>query len=219
VTKAEAELLRKCEDPTHMVASWMIRGITVRQREGGVSVPPPILSRVYQELSNAMLGYNSALKVSATPFPFPYAQLNQLQVVAMIFTCPMIVAAFTESYVLAAVLTGLTVLGFQGLAEVACELESPFSSHSNELPLNMMHDHFNRQLEALLCPAYISHNYSILTDASSEAFDEDQEPELAVDQGIYSAVQRRSFVAMCPGDAEALIAKGVTPAELSKLSA
>ena len=44
----------------------------------------------------------------------------------MIFTCPMIVAAFTESYMLAAVLTGLTVLGFQGLAEVACELESPF---------------------------------------------------------------------------------------------
>ncbi|HBF26304.1 MAG TPA: hypothetical protein DDW61_00785, partial [Actinobacteria bacterium] len=72
VTKAEAELLRKCEDPTHMVASWMIRGITVRQREGGVSVPPPILSRVYQELSNAMLGYNNALKVATTPFPFPY---------------------------------------------------------------------------------------------------------------------------------------------------
>ena len=56
----------------------------------------------------------------------------------MIFTCPMIVAAFTESYMLAAVLTGLTVLGFQGLAEVACELESPFSSHSNELPLNCL---------------------------------------------------------------------------------
>jgi len=72
VTKAEAELLRNCEDPTHMVASWMIRGITVRQREGGVSVPPPILSRVYQELSNAMLGYNNALKVATTPFPFPY---------------------------------------------------------------------------------------------------------------------------------------------------
>ena len=93
----------------------------------------------------------------------------------MIFTCPMIVAAFTESYMLAAVLTGLTVLGFQGLAEVACELESPFSSHSNELPLNMLHHHFNRQLEGLLCPAYISHNYSILTDASSESFDEEQD--------------------------------------------
>ena len=118
----------------------------------------------------------------------------------MIFTCPMILAAFTESYMLAAVLTGLTVLGFQGLAEVACELESPFSSHSNELPLNMLHHHFNRQLEGLLCPAYISHNYSILTDASSESFDEEQEQELAVEQGIYSAVQRRSFVAMCPGE-------------------
>ena len=77
---------------------------------------------------------------------------------------------------------------------------SPFSSHSNELPLNMLHHHFNRQLEGLLCPAYISHNYSILTDASSESFDEEQEQELAVDQGIYSAVQRRSFVAMCPGE-------------------
>ena len=43
----------------------------------------------------------------------------------MIFTCPMIVAAFTESYMLAAVLTGLTVLGFQGLAEVCLLYTSP----------------------------------------------------------------------------------------------
>ena len=58
----------------------LIRCITVRQREGGVAVPPPILSRVYQELSNAMLGFNSAMKVATTPFPFPYAQLNVIQV-------------------------------------------------------------------------------------------------------------------------------------------
>ena len=42
-------------------------------------MPPPILSRVYQELSNAMLGFNSAMKVATTPFPFPYAQLNVIQ--------------------------------------------------------------------------------------------------------------------------------------------
>jgi len=157
-----------------------------------VAVPPPILSRVYQELSNAMLGFNSAMKVATTPFPFPYAQLNVIQVCMLVATCPLIVAAFTESSYLSFLLTALTVMGFQGLTEVACDLESPFVSSANELPLNVMHDRFNRNLELLLSPAYISHNYSVLVSELDE-----QEVGGSADSGpaMHSAVARRSYVA------------------------
>jgi len=177
----------------------LIRCITVRQREGGVAVPPPILSRVYQELSNAMLGFNSAMKVAESPFPFPYAQLNVIQVWLLVATCPLIVAAFTESSNLSFVLTALTVMGFQGLTEVACDLESPFVSSANELPLNVMHDRFNRQLELLLTPAYISHNYSVLISESDESA-EGMAGMAGASGDVpgmvhHSAVARRSYVA------------------------
>jgi hypothetical protein len=37
------------------------------------------LSPSRQELSNGMLGFNHALKIHDTPFPFPYVQLITLQ--------------------------------------------------------------------------------------------------------------------------------------------
>ena len=37
--------------------------------------PPPVLSRVYQELSNGMLGFNQSLKLADVPFPFIFAQI------------------------------------------------------------------------------------------------------------------------------------------------
>ena len=34
-----------------------------------VSVPSPIFSRIYQELSNGMLGYSQAARIAMVPFP------------------------------------------------------------------------------------------------------------------------------------------------------
>ena len=40
-----------------------------------MAVPPPIQSRMYQEMSNGMLGFNNAMKIHDTPFPFPWLQI------------------------------------------------------------------------------------------------------------------------------------------------
>lgn len=36
--------------------------------------PHALVLRLYQEISNAMLGFNRAVKVAETPFPFPSRQ-------------------------------------------------------------------------------------------------------------------------------------------------
>ena len=107
----------------------------------------------------------------------------------------MIVAAFTESSYLSFLLTALTVMGFQGLTEVACDLESPFVKSANELPLNVMHHDFNRQLELLLSPAYISHNYSVLVSEKDEQEAEEAGHAASADAAVShtSAVARRSY--------------------------
>ena len=52
--------------------------VSQRQQLGGVAAPPPIVSRIFQELSNGLLGFENAYKVARTPFPFPYAQIVQV---------------------------------------------------------------------------------------------------------------------------------------------
>ena len=43
------------------------------------------LDRMYQELSNGMLGFYNCLKIADVPFPLPYAQLLGLLLIA--FSC------------------------------------------------------------------------------------------------------------------------------------
>ena len=41
----------------HAVQAWLQTYIMDRHREGGLPVPPPVLTRLHQVLSDAMLGY------------------------------------------------------------------------------------------------------------------------------------------------------------------
>ena len=145
------------QEHVHHTLSWVVRMITKRQAGGGLKVPPPILSRVYQELSNAYLAFNGAAKIAATPFPFPYAQVAVVQILVLMITIPIIVATFcADAPIFASGLTAVTVGGFHAIVEISYELEAPFSAHANAIPLKLMHDQFNRQLESLLQCASLS---------------------------------------------------------------
>ena len=41
-----------------------------------MDVPPPILTRAYQEIGAGMAQFHNAQMISMWPFPFPYAQLS-----------------------------------------------------------------------------------------------------------------------------------------------
>ena len=92
----EGELPHLRNHVPHLVdcaMSRLVRLISVRLKEGGLAMPPPIVSRIYQELSNGALGFHQAQKIARVPFPFPYAQLLALMKVYFILTVPMAVPA------------------------------------------------------------------------------------------------------------------------------
>ena len=53
---------------------WMQTLMVEHHVNGVLSIPAPILSRSFQELSNGMVAFHDAIKLSCIPFPFPYAQ-------------------------------------------------------------------------------------------------------------------------------------------------
>lgn len=149
LSEATKDELNGCEHKVHCVMTRILRLIALRQCEGGLAVPPPILSRVYQEFSNGILGLTQAKKVADIPFPFPYAQIVQYLQFAFVVSCPFVVMSFVSEVGCAMIFTFLAVFCYVSLNEVASELEDPFGTDANDLPLHRLHMRFVHQLYEL----------------------------------------------------------------------
>ena len=117
----------------HTVQTWMLRLMTARIKEGGLAIPPPILSRTYQVLSDGTLAAAQANKIANHPFPFPLRQLLALMLTVFVCLVPLCIAAFIDSVPLVPVLSFFVILGYSGLNEAARELEQPFGLGANNL--------------------------------------------------------------------------------------
>ena len=79
-------------------ANRIIRAISTRHHHGGLQTPAPILSRIFQELSNGLLAYNSAVKMKEVPVPFAYVQYNAMMLIFFIGICPFAVGIYSSEY-------------------------------------------------------------------------------------------------------------------------
>merc|ERR1719262_51858 len=136
----ERDALDEAEGKVDLVHAWIIETITRANMDALLLTQPPILSRVFQELSNGMLGYNQAYKIALIQFPFAFAQMLVLFLLAFVLCCPIAVFVFTGGEFLTPALTLFTVLGFWGIHEIAIEIENPYGAGHNHLPLVPVHD-------------------------------------------------------------------------------
>jgi len=146
----------RVHDKTALCLQWVQKILTTRQKQGGLAVPPPILSRVYQELSTGHFGYRHAMKIHSTPFPFPYAQMIMLALVVLVITSGVFMDLFVESTIWACVFAFTAVGGFYAINEVAIELEDPFGDDENDLPMLAFQRNFNERL--LMFHGWAAHN-------------------------------------------------------------
>jgi len=151
------------EFKTAVALQWVQDIITTRMREG-LAVPPPILSRVFQELSTGHLGYRNALKIHHTPFPFPYSQIIALALTLLVPAAGIMMDYFVVSKFWACVFCFIAVGGYYGVNEVAIELEDPFGRDDNDLSMELYHREFNEKLLML--------HHKHLPHFSTPAFDQ-----------------------------------------------
>jgi predicted membrane chloride channel (bestrophin family) len=137
-------------DRTYLVQAW-IQALIIRRFEDaeGIRVSPPILSRVHQCLTNGMLGFNMADKIAKTPFPMPYAQMLSVCLVVFNLTMPIMVAGHIKHLWLAILVNFISTGAYQGLNEVARELEDPFKPvHINDHGMPQLQAMFNSKVRA-----------------------------------------------------------------------
>jgi predicted membrane chloride channel (bestrophin family) len=154
VSDAEIELLQAARGALAKVAlcsMWLQEFLSREYMAGSAgNVASPIFSRLFQYISDGLLGYNQARKIAYIPFPFPHAQLTSLFVLVVAGFMPILMLSFVTSEPLGFVLNFLTVMCFTGLHEVARELESPFQNVPNDIPLNNFQG--KRAISSFICP-------------------------------------------------------------------
>mmetsp|Transcript_77118 Transcript_77118/g.174430 ORF Transcript_77118/g.174430 Transcript_77118/m.174430 type:complete len:520 (-) Transcript_77118:101-1660(-) len=150
------EVLQKTQCKVGTVFQWIQVVVVDHIKTGELNIPPPILSRVFQQVSDGMVAFHDAKKVAYIPFPFPYIQTcNYLLVFHWILT-PMIVASWTASPWWAFVFSFVMVFTFWSLLLIADELENPFGTDSNDLNFEEMQMEMNQHLLCLLAPMAVN---------------------------------------------------------------
>eukprot|EP00746_Dinoflagellata_sp_MGD_P146259 gnl/MRDRNA2_/MRDRNA2_78761_c0_seq1.p1 gnl/MRDRNA2_/MRDRNA2_78761_c0~~gnl/MRDRNA2_/MRDRNA2_78761_c0_seq1.p1 ORF type:complete len:530 (+),score=50.78 gnl/MRDRNA2_/MRDRNA2_78761_c0_seq1:76-1665(+) len=134
----------------HVVFQWIQGTILSHIKDGILPVPPPILSRVFQELSNGKVHMDNALKISHTLFPFPYAQMTTVLLLLHALLMPLVVSHYCNNFLLVAIFTFVPVFCFWSLNFIACEIEQPFGDDVNDLPVADMQVELNERLLLLL---------------------------------------------------------------------
>lgn len=134
-----------------MVSSWITRRLIARQKfepmGDTMNTSPPILSRMYQVLSDGMLAFSQACAVALVPFPFPYHNLMQVFLWIYAFTVPVVVNAKIDSEWFRILVNFAAVWSYFSLSAVGDNLEDPYLPYDpNELPLTTMQHTYNAQL-------------------------------------------------------------------------
>lgn len=181
VSDEEVFLLQRARGPKAKVSLCMIwlKEFLSREYLSGSTgkVHGPILSRLYQIISDGNLGYNQAVKIAKVPFPFPHAQITAFFTVAIIVFFPILYYSYVKKLWLSCVMNLFSVVCFLGLHEVARELENPFTHVPNDLPLTTYQAQFNEALVTI----YAGYNpnswweYTKSARSSKWAIDEEEE--------------------------------------------
>lgn len=136
------------EDVIYM---WFVGHIIRSTKSGLLNIPPPILSRVFQEAEKALLEYNQVLETLMIPFPFPYAQISHLCVLLSgLFVTPWAMCCWTNHLVSCSLLAFMSMVCLTSLELISSELENPFGTDSNDLPVLTFQDKLNESLALIL---------------------------------------------------------------------
>lgn len=139
-SKVQYDILQRSTDRTSVMLYLIIQDLA--QLSCDLEAAPPIQSRMYQQLSDGMLGFSQAMKLSDVPFPFPYAQMLTLLLICYTCFIPVYIVAFTSSMIAGPIMSFALFQGVWGLNETAKELENPFGKDVNDITLGDFHMRF-----------------------------------------------------------------------------
>lgn len=144
------EAVRDSRCKTELVFQWVQQLVVDNIRSNVLSIPPPVLTRCFQELSNGMVAFHCAIKIASVPFPFPYAQTCNLLLVIHWVLTPVVASNWSSSWYSALIFSFVQVFVLWNLNFIAVELENPFGQDDNDIDARAMQNELNEHLKMLV---------------------------------------------------------------------
>eukprot|EP00443_Scrippsiella_acuminata_P077615 CAMPEP_0115379490 /NCGR_PEP_ID=MMETSP0271-20121206/4559_1 /TAXON_ID=71861 /ORGANISM="Scrippsiella trochoidea, Strain CCMP3099" /LENGTH=398 /DNA_ID=CAMNT_0002802695 /DNA_START=196 /DNA_END=1389 /DNA_ORIENTATION=- len=145
--------IQQTDCKVELVYQWIQQIVVENVKMQVLSVPPPILTRAFQELSNGMVKYHDAMVIAHVPFPFPYMQTSEILLILHWVFTPLLMCTWTVAWPWTFSFCFISVLFLWSLNAVACELENPFGEDPNDLDALHAQNHLNQRLLLLLRPS------------------------------------------------------------------
>lgn len=142
-------LLQK-HDKCEVILQWVQRLIVQNMESGVVPIPPPVISRVFQELSRGIVNVHNVRKITEFQFPFPFAQFISVMLVLHWFMNPVVIAILVGSPAWAALVSFVPCFAFWGINYISAEIEQPFGDGANDMPMRRMQLSMNTSIVTLL---------------------------------------------------------------------
>lgn len=133
-----------------VILHWIQVLITESIYDGVLVVPPPILTRAYQTLSRGMVNLHNVRRIADIPFPFPLSQATIVLLLIHNLLTPILVSFFFQTFVWSALITFLPMFGCWTVIFICGEMEQPFGTDDNDLPLSMQQFEFHTSLMMLV---------------------------------------------------------------------
>ncbi|CAE7561741.1 ECA1 [Symbiodinium pilosum] len=159
--------VRQQEDKCEVILQWIQTAVVNHIDSHVLDVPPPIITRVFQELSRGRVSLEQVQTIIDVSFPFPYAQMIAFALMANSIIMPVLCASAMDSEAWCWAITTISVTALWGVNYTAGELENPFNDDYNDLPLRDYCEEMNRSLARLLqplvfqCPDFTPADFSI----------------------------------------------------------
>merc|ERR1712232_8595 len=149
IEPSSMEFLNSAPDKVEIILQWIQRSMVLHAQTGVLPVAPPILSRAFQEVSRGIVNLQNARKIADFPYPFPLAQISMILQLLHWAIMP-VMAAFALPRGWAALFSFFSIFVLWCIHFNALDLEFPFGSRVNDLPMNEFQQDWNKSVCTLL---------------------------------------------------------------------
>jgi len=149
IDPASMDFLNSAPDKVEVILQWIQRSIVLNVQTGVLPVAPPILSRAFQEVSRGIVNLQNARKIADFPYPYPLAQVSMILQLVHWAMIP-IGATLAAPKPWAVLFSFFSIFVLWCIHFNALDLEFPFGSKANDLPMHRMMQDWNKSICTLL---------------------------------------------------------------------
>jgi len=149
IEPASMEFLNAAPDKVEIILQWIQRSMVLHQQTGVLPVAPPILSRAFQEVSRGIVNLQNARKIADFPYPYPLAQISMILQLLHWASTPF-AAALALPRAWAVVFSFFSIFVLWCIHFNALDLEFPFGSRVNDLPMQEFQQEWNNSICTLV---------------------------------------------------------------------